>query len=223
MFKKVKTYFYTGLIALLPLILTVFVFNFGVTFVTKILSKTFIIGSIKRLLSKVVNETEFEFYFDILVYLISIIVVIVGICFVGFILRIVFFAKIVKRIEGLFIKIPLVKQVYVTISQIIGVFTSNKKNTYKKVVMIEYPRKGIFSIGFLTSESNTSVKKMLNSDKNFCNIFIPTSPNPTSGMFIIVREDEVKLLNIKVEDAIKLIISGGVILPETVEELKEKS
>ena len=80
--------------------------------------------------------------------------------------------------------------------------------------MVEYPRKGIYSIGFLTSEDNFLIGSAIGREEKVYNVFIPTSPNPTSGMFIVVPESEVKILDIKIDDAIKLIISGGVILPE---------
>ena len=73
---------------------------------------------------------------------------------VGFTLKIFFFAEIIKKAKELFIKIPLIKQVYTTISQIIEVAVSDREKSYQKVVMVEYPRKGIYSIGFLTSEDN---------------------------------------------------------------------
>ncbi len=79
--------------------------------------------------------------------------------------------------------------------------------------MIEYPRKGIYSLGFLTNRENQLFEEILGG-KKLLNIFIPTSPNPTSGMFIMVEADTVKELDIKIEDAVKLIISGGAIVPK---------
>ena len=77
--------------------------------------------------------------------------------------------------------------------------------------MLEYPRKGIYSIGFMTSEENKFIERYTN--EKMCNVFIPTSPNPTSGMFVCVKAEEIKILDIKIDDAVKLIISGGVVLP----------
>ena len=77
--------------------------------------------------------------------------------------------------------------------------------------MFEYPRHGIYSIGFMTSDSNHFVEEV--TGEEMCNVFLPTSPNPTSGMFIVLKKSEVRVLDLKVDDAIKLIISGGVILP----------
>ena len=210
MIKKFKAYFYTGLIALLPIVLTVYIFNWIVGIMMSLLGNSFVTIIIKNILLVFVEEGDMDYYFQLLVYFISLVTMIIGTCLVGFTLKIVFFAKIIKKAKELFIKIPLIKQVYTTISQIIEVAVSDREKSYQKVVMVEYPRKGIYSIGFLTSEDNFLVRR----EEKVYNVFIPTSPNPTSGMFIVVPESEVKILDIKIDDAIKLIISGGVILPE---------
>lgn len=218
--KRIKRCFYTGLIALLPIVITVYIFNWIVGIMMSLLNHSFITIAIQELLVKYATEQEMDFYFQLLVYATSLITMIVGTCLVGLTLQIVFFAKIIRRIKEVFIKIPLIKQVYTTISQIIGVVVSDRQKTYQKAVMVEYPRKGVYSIGFLTSTDNFLLDKHIETEEKLYNIFIPTSPNPTSGMFIIVPASEVKILDIKTDDAIKLIISGGVILPE--KEEKEK-
>ena len=214
MIKKFKAYFYTGLIALLPIVLTVYIFNWIVGIMMSLLGNSFVTIIIKNILLVFVEEGYMDYYFQLLVYFISLVTMIIGTCLVGFTLKIVFFAKIIKKAKELFIKIPLIKQVYTTISQIIEVAVSDREKSYQKVVMVEYPRKGIYSIGFLTSEDNFLIGSAIGREEKVYNVFIPTSPNPTSGMFIVVPESEVKILDIKIDDAIKLIISGGVILPE---------
>ena len=214
MIKKLKAYFYTGLIALLPIVLTVYIFNWIVTIMMSLLGNSFVTILIKKLLLRFVEEGDMDYYFQLLVYFVSLVTMIVGTCLVGFTLRIVFFARIIRKVKELVIKIPLIKQVYTTISQIIEVATSDREKSYQKVVMVEYPRKGIYSIGFLTSEDNFLIREAVGDGKKLCNVFIPTSPNPTSGMFIVAPEDEIKVLDVKIDDAVKLIISGGVILPD---------
>lgn len=214
MIKKFKAYFYTGLIALLPIVLTVYIFNWIVGIMMSLLGNSFVTIIIKNILLVFVEEGDMDYYFQLLVYFISLVTMIIGTCLVGFTLKIVFFAKIIKKAKELFIKIPLIKQVYTTISQIIEVAVSDREKSYQKVVMVEYPRKGIYSIGFLTSEDNFLIGSAIGREEKVYNVFIPTSPNPTSGMFIVVPKSEVKILDIKIDDAIKLIISGGVILPE---------
>ena len=195
MIKKFKAYFYTGLIALLPIVLTVYIFNWIVGIMMSLLGNSFVTIIIKNILLVFVEEGDMDYYFQLLVYFISLVTMIIGTCLVGFTLKIVFFAKIIKKAKELFIKIPLIKQVYTTISQIIEVAVSDREKSYQKVVMVEYPRKGIYSIGFLTSEDNFLIGSAIGREEKVYNVFIPTSPNPTSGMFIVVPESEVKILD----------------------------
>lgn len=213
-----KRYFYTGLIALLPIVITVYIFNWIVGIMMSLLTHSFVTIVIHEILVKFVTEQEMDFYFQVLVYIISLVTMLVGTCLVGMTLQIVFVAKIMKKVKELFIKIPLIKQVYTTISQIIDIAVSDRQKSYQKAVLVQYPRKGVYSIGFLTSTDNFLLKDYIETEEKLCNVFIPTSPNPTSGMFIVVPQSEVKVLDIKTDDAIKLIISGRVILPEKKED-----
>ena len=213
MTKHIKSYFYAGLFSLLPLVLTLYIFNWVMSLVMIVLNDSFVTKIIKEIILKLVGEEDYLFYFQILTYALSLVTMIVFICFVGLTLKIVFFAKIAKRAKAFLGKIPFINQIYTTISQITSIIASDRSKTYQKVVAVEYPRKGIYSIGFLTSEKNPIIEKIYD-------IFIPTSPNPTSGMFIAIDAKDVKILDIKVDDAVKLIISGGVILPD--KHLEEK-
>lgn len=209
-----KKNFYTGLIALLPIVLTIYIFNWIVEILVTLLNHSFITIAIREIFIQFLPKQETVFYLQILVYILSFVIMILGVSLVGFILKIVFFEKVMKKIQKLFVKIPLIKQVYTTIKQITEVTISDKEKVYQKTVLIEYPRKGIYSIGFLTSMDNYAIENYVENKEKLYNIFIPTSPNPTSGMFVMVPESDVKILDIKVDDAIKMIISGGVILPE---------
>ncbi len=221
MTKHIKSYFYAGLFSLLPLVLTLYIFNWLMSLVMIVLNDSFVTKVIKEIVLKLVGEDDYLFYFQLLTYVLSLITMVLVICLVGFTLKIVFFAKIAKKAKSVLGKIPFINQIYSTISQIIEVITSDRAKSYQKVVVIEYPRKGIYSIGFLTSENNPCIEEAVGIEK-MCNIFIPTSPNPTSGMFVVMNLKDVKILDIKVDDAVKLIISGGVILPEKHIDEKEQ-
>lgn len=213
MIKHLKNYFYTGLFSLLPLVLTAYIFNWIMGLVLIVLNDSFVTIIIKNIILNLVGEEDYIFYFQILTYILSLITMVIFICIVGFTLKLVFFAKIAKKAKQFLRKIPFVNQIYTTISQIINIVKSDRATTYQKVVAVEYPRKGIYSIGFLTADKNETLEKATGVEKMY-NIFIPTSPNPTSGMFIIVDAKDVHILDIKIDDAVKLIISGGVITPE---------
>lgn len=213
MIKHLKKYFYAGLFSLLPLVLTAYIFNWIMGLVLIVLNDSFVTIIIKNIILDLVGEEDYIFYFQILTYILSLITMIIFICIVGFTLKLVFFAKIAKRAKQFLSKIPFINQIYSTISQIIDILKSDRSTTYQKVVAVEYPRRGIYSIGFLTADKNETLERATGIEKMY-NIFIPTSPNPTSGMFIVANAKEVHILDIKIDDAVKLIISGGVITPE---------
>jgi len=209
--KRIKGLFVTGLITVLPVLLTINIMSWIFKFLNNYLSQNIFVKEMTSYLLK------YEFYSklttQILVYLIAVLIIILTIIIAGLAMRNVIGKRIAKKIDQLFSNIPLVKPIYTTILQIRHLmFTSNTK-AYQKVVMIEYPRRGIYSLGFLTNRKNELFEEILGG-KKLLNIFIPTSPNPTSGMFIMVEADDVKELDIKIEDAVKLIISGGAIVPK---------
>ncbi|MGL4402927.1 MAG: DUF502 domain-containing protein [Fusobacteriaceae bacterium] len=213
----VKSYFYTGIVALLPIVITLYILDWIFTFILDLISTSYLAVILKSIVEKSVElsetATSVEFLMNISINIITVILILIFVIFIGYTLKHVVFSKIIKYVNGLFLRAPLIKHIYSTITQIVSVFSNDRMNSYQKVVIIEYPRKGIYSMGFLTSESNCIFEKRLNKEKMY-NIFIPTSPNPTSGMFIAMEESEVNILDIKVDEAIKLIISGGVIVPE---------
>lgn len=214
MIKSLKNYFLTGLISSLPLFLTIFImvklFEVVITFIERIIPIKFIMEMFKRYeLTKGLKE---EILWKITIYGLTIFIICAIIIITGVIASHIIGKEKMKYFEELFMKIPLAKPIYTTLKQISQLAFSQNMKAYKKVVLIEYPRKGIYSLGFLTNKENKAMSNYLG--KRLINIFIPTSPNPTSGMFIMVSEDEVKELDMRIEDAIKLIISGGAILPE---------
>ena len=209
MSRKLKSYFYAGSIVILPIFLTVFIINWMVNFVVILSSKSFTVKLISEFINKFgyseIRELKYIIYFF---YVLSIILFII---FVGYITRNILGRKITSAINKMMYRLPIIKHIYSTISQIVNLVSSNKNTSYKKAVLIEYPKKGIYSIGFLTSETNPLIENIVG-DKVY-NIFVPTSPNPTSGMFIAMKQKDVKVLDVKIEDAIKLVISGGVLIP----------
>lgn len=218
-----KKHFYTGLIVILPLLITFYIFDWLLTKILTLISGTVITKSIKNILNLFygVNHGN-EFLFQALVYMISIIIMLLLVTLLGYTMKIVLFSKLVKKMMSLVERIPVIKTVYTTTKQIIDVlYNSEGDSAYKKVVLIEYPRKGMYAIGFLTAEKNEIVREILG-EKEIANVFVPTSPNPTSGMLVCVPKDEVHNLDISVETAFKLIISGGYVTEETVKKISQK-
>ncbi len=114
--------------------------------------------------------------------------------------------------EGTLSKIPVAGAVYKTLKQLLETFLSNKSNRFRRVVLVEYPREGLFSVGFVTGDVGPSLQSELN--EKLLSVFIPTAPNPTTGWYTLVPESSVKDLDISVEDAFKTIISVGIVNPD---------
>jgi len=112
-------------------------------------------------------------------------------------------------LEKLLSRIPFINTVYTTIKQIISLLSNTNKTAFKKVVFIEYPRKGIWTLAMVTGES------MNDNDESYYHIFVPTTPNPTSGYFLYIPKNETLPSNLTIEAGLKIIISGGMLAPNT--------
>ncbi|QXM05702.1 DUF502 domain-containing protein [Crassaminicella indica] len=126
--------------------------------------------------------------------------------------------EFIDLIERTLSKIPIVKTVYLSIKQLIDTIFMKQRYAFKNTVLVEYPSKGIFTIGFVTADAPLEVSEKVG--ENMKSIFIPTTPNPTSGMFVMISQKNITPLNISVEAALKLVISGGILLPEKTNEMK---
>jgi uncharacterized membrane protein len=120
--------------------------------------------------------------------------------------------RMIAWLDSTMLRVPLLNKVYSTIKQVNEAFTSGKKSSFKTVVLVEFPREGMYSIGFITSEQHAEVQKKTKA--NVVCVFIPTTPNPTSGFLVLVPADKVTKLDMSVADGIKYIISLGSIAPE---------
>lgn len=215
-----KKHFYTGLVVVLPLLITFYVFNWLLKLVIRLISGTTITKIIRWILSITYSSKGHEFEFQLLTYLISVLIIIIIVTLIGYTMKIMFFSKILKKFLAIIEKIPVIKTVYTTTKQIIGIlYSSEGEAVYKKVVAVEYPRKGIYTIGFMTADSNKAISEAFEIGE-VNNVFLPTSPNPTSGMFVCIPKEDVRILNIDTEAAFKLIISGGYVTEESVKKFQ---
>ena len=110
-------------------------------------------------------------------------------------------------------QIPIVKSVYSGIKQVADVFIQNKKSNFKRVVMLEYPKENSWVIGFVTSDFLVKLDADVPEKENMVTIFVPTTPNPTSGFLLILPKSKIVDMNIDIEDAMKIIISAGLVQP----------
>jgi len=120
--------------------------------------------------------------------------------------------RMIAWLDGAMLRVPLLNKIYGTIKQVNEAFSSGSKTSFKTVVLVEFPREGMYSIGFLTSEQRDEVQ-LKTREKVVC-VFVPTTPNPTSGFLVLVPENKVTKLDMSVAEGIKYIISLGSIAPE---------
>ena len=206
MLNKLRTYFLSGIIILLPLGVTLIIFGWLIKVVDRIAQ---IILPDKFIGETLSNIPGF-----------SVLIVIVFIILIGAIGR-GYIGKIYKnRIEKLYSKIPGLSNIYSTTKQITETIVSSSSKSFKESVIIEYPRKGIYALAFITNE----VKKggRLNIKTGTFTVFLPTTPNPTSGFLLLVPKKEIIKIGLSVDEAIKFIISGGIIKPRDVKKLVKK-
>ncbi len=114
--------------------------------------------------------------------------------------------------EGLFLRIPFVHKIYYPVKQVINFLFFQPNRSFQKVVLLEYPRKGIYSLGFVTNSSGRKFQDFL--ARETYNVFIPSSPSPITGFMLVIPREELHFLDISVEQAIRLIVSGGFINPD---------
>ena len=220
---RLKKNFYTGLLMILPVVITYYIFNWLFNLAFRIINNTIIIKILKKLVEFTFGEKADAFYIQMSVYIAAFLIIFLSITILGYMTKVVFFSKIIKRAMDVLERIPIIKTVYSTSKQIIGiVYSDNGESVYKKVVAVEFPRKGLYAIGFLTADKNTALKEIL-PDRDIVNVFVPTAPNPTSGFLLCIPKEEVYYLNMSVELAFKLIVSGGYITEDVVKHNEQKA
>ena len=185
-----RNYFITGVVVLIPIGFTLYL--------SKIL-----IGLSSKLIPENINPNSY------LPYAIPGIEIIVSVIFITIVggLSLSFLGKrILKLIDDLFKRIPFLRTIYSAILQMTETF-SNKDNDKKSVVLIEYPRKDVWAVGFATKENKGEMSEKTN--KKLINVFVPTTPNPTSGFLLMFPAEDVIYLNMTFEEASKFIVSAG--------------
>ena len=185
-----RNYFITGVVVLIPIGFTLYL--------TK-----FIIGISSKIIPQNINPNS---YLPFAIPGIEIIISLIFITIVGGLSLSFLGKKILKLIDDLFKRIQLLRTIYSAISQMTETF-SKKDNDKKSVVLVEYPRKGVWAVGFATRENTTEMATKTN--HKLINVFVPTTPNPTSGFLLMFPIDEVIYLNMTFEEASKFIVSAG--------------
>ena len=189
---KLRNYFFTGVVVLIPIGFTLYL--------TKIL-----INLSSRLIPSEINPNTY-LHFEIPgleIFLTIVFITIIGGLSLSFLGR-----KFLQIIDDLFKRIPILRTIYSAIGQMTQTFTQKNDNKNKKsVVLVEYPKKGTWAVGFATKENKGKIKNELNRD--IVNVFVPTTPNPTSGFLLMYPKEDLIYLDMTFEEASKFIVSAG--------------
>ena len=192
---RLRNYFITGIIVLVPLGFTLYL-------------TLFLVSVLSKLIPEEINPNS---YLPFSIPGLEIAISIIFITLIGFISLSFIGKRILKLINDLLKKIPFLRTIYSAIGQMTESF-ANKKGKKKSVVLVQYPSKGSWAVGFATKDNKGEISKKIN-DK-LVNVFIPTTPNPTSGFLLMFRKKEVIYLDMSFEEASKFIVSAGTSNPK---------
>ena len=189
-FIKMRNNFIAGVVVLIPIGITVYL-------------TIFIINISSKILPKELNPNHYLLY-DIPG--VEIIISIILITFIGWLSLSIIGKKLLEIFNNILKRIPILRTIYSAFEQMLDMFTKGDKNK-KNVVLVEYPRKGSWAVGFATKENESEISRK--SKQNLVNVFVPTTPNPTSGFLLMFPKEEVIYLDMSFEEASRFIVSAG--------------
>ena len=196
-FGFIRRYFFTGLLISAPIGATIYITIFIVEFIAGLVPDRF---NPNGLLPEIIGYR---------IPGLELIIAFLSFIIIGLIFSTLFGRSILGYFDSAISRIPFAGNVYKAIKQITETFSSSD-SAYQKVVLIEYPRKGIYAIGFMTGETKGELKDRKG---EMVNVFVPTAPNPTSGFLLFFEKEDIIELDMSVEDAIKLVVSAGMVVP----------
>jgi len=203
---KLRAYFFTGVLVTAPVAMTFYVAYKVILWID---------SGVSRLLPPGLKEYYQELPFTIPglgIVVLIVVMTLVGMFAAGFVGK--FFIRLGDWIVK---KIPLISTVYSLLKKVFETFLSDSTSAFSRVVLLEYPRKGLWILGLVGTGTEGEVKDIL--ERDTVNVFIPTTPNPTSGFLIFVPVEDVVFLEMNVEEALKFVISGGIVAPDEAKRL----
>ena len=197
--------FLNGIAILTPVAITVAIVRFGVIKLNDI-----ILNPLLKLIDPDIAAEQRMFLARTIIFLGVILVV----SFIGWGAKILVVNRFFSFGEKLLLKVPIFGRIYKSIKQISSAFIGQGKTIFKQVVLVEYPRKGLWTVGFVTSEEEHRILAPLDGEENKAiAVFLPTTPNPTSGWMVMTPRDEIRVLDMSIEDGLKFVVSGGIVSP----------
>jgi uncharacterized membrane protein len=198
--KKMKRIFLTGLAVVIPIGLTIYIL-------------VFIINMMDNLLKIIPYRYQPDRLFIVHLPGLGVIITVIIIFICGLVTKSYLGDRFVAFGERLVGKIPFVRSIYQAIKRIADSLFMDKTQSFKKVVLIEYPRRGVYSIGFVTGTPNGEIREKLGGDDPCVGVYIPCALTPTTGVFVMIPSKELTELTLSVEEAFTLIISAGIVTP----------
>lgn len=202
-FKSIRTNILVGLILVTPIVVTAFVVNWLFTFIT---------NRVLIFLPKHLREGDQELLWRV----VALLIVLLLMFFVGLLVRNILGKRLYKFGDRLITRIPLINRIYIAIRQIITSLFQQRKTMFQEAVLVEYPRPGIFSVGFVTAVVPREYTRLIHTARpaeDCVSVFIPTTPNPTSGWLCMVPRSSLQKLDMTSGEAMRLVISGGAVFP----------
>ncbi len=202
---RLRTHFLYGLVVVAPISLTVWILLTIIELID---------NSIVPLLPPIYNpQTYLEKYLGVEAYIpgIGLIVGFVGLAMIGMLARNYMFSMVVTTGEKILDRLPVVRSIYGALKQIFQTVLESSSRSFREVVLVEYPRRGIWAIGFITSNTEGEVQTTIADP--VVNVFLPTTPNPTSGFLLFVPRAHLVTLDMTVEEGIKMVVSAGIVTP----------
>ena len=197
---KIRSWFITGILVLTPIILTVYVAWAFITFVDNLVVPI------------VPDGYRPSNYLPFSIPGLGLIIVFTFTTLVGSLATGLFGRTLIRIWENILNRMPVVRSVYSAIKQILETVMAAQSDAFRQAVLVQYPRKDIWAIGFVTGSTKGEVGKYVS--KKMINVFMPTTPNPTSGFLLFFPEKDLIYLKMSVEDALKLVVSGGMVIPK---------
>lgn len=192
--------FFAGMVIAAPIAVTFWVLTFLIDFIDR---------SVRPLLPSFIRP---ETYTNYAIPGFGLIVLIVALTVLGAVTTNLIGRSVVSVSDRILLQLPVVKNVYSAIKQLVDVVASNNQDQFDEVVLVEFPKPGTWCVGFVSTKARGQVRDLLGEE--FIGVFVPTTPNPTSGFLMYVTASEVQRLDMTVEEGAKMILSAGLVVPE---------
>ncbi|MBN2327157.1 MAG: DUF502 domain-containing protein [Candidatus Omnitrophica bacterium] len=208
MLRRLRNYFLSGLLIVVPISITVWII-WGIF--------NLFDGWFRRLVTDSAISQSIQTYYYIPQYGVGFFLTVSLIILTGFMTQLYLGRKVFELIDRIFLQIPFISNLYHGLKQVTETLMGKRKRIFEQVVLFEYPRKGLYSLGFIIAHDQKLIEPI--TKKSLVYVFVATTPNPTSGIFLIIPEEELTPLDISAEDAMKMIISSGMVAPSRAHEV----